>query len=205
MCGRYALHANPDVVALQFHLSSVPAFAPRYNIAPATEVLMVRRDGAALARWQLRGRHHNLRADTVSQKPQWRSLYRSRRCLLPASGFYEWKRVGTHKQPYYVRPARGELFALAGVWDDAGGQRSCAVLTTEPNGVLAPIHDRMPVIVARENYARWLEGEEDLLRPAPDDSIAAYPVGDAVNRAAADFPELIAPGKESGTRDLFGH
>jgi len=83
--------------------------------------------------------------------------------------------------------------------------RSCAVLTTEPNGVLASIHDRMPVIVAPEDYARWLGGDEGLLRPAADDSIAAYPVSDAVNRAAVDSPELIAPERESGTRDLFGH
>ena len=170
MCGRYSLHAHPDVVALQFHLSSVPAFAPRYNIAPAAEVLMVRGDGAALARWQLRGRYHNLRADTVTQKPQWRSLYRGRRCLLPASGFYEWKSVGARRQPYYVRPARGELLALAGLWDGLEGAPSCAVLTTEPNGVLATIHDRMPVIVAPEDYARWLGGDEGLLRPAADDS-----------------------------------
>lgn len=205
MCGRYSLHAHPDVVALQFHLSSVPAFAPRYNIAPAAEVLIVRGGGAALARWQLRGRHHNLRADTVSLKPQWRALYRGRRCLLPASGFYEWKRLGAGRQPYYVRPLRGELLALAGLWDDAGGVQSCTVITTEPNGVLAPIHDRMPVIISREDYARWLGGDEGLLRPAPDDSISAYPVSDAVNRAALDSPELIVPVRESETRDLFGH
>ena len=205
MCGRYALHAHPDVVALQFHLSSVPVFAPRYNIAPAAEVLMVRGDGAALARWQLRGRHHNLRADTGSRKPQWLNLYRSRRCLLPASGFYEWKSAGPRKQPYYVRPARGELFALAGLWDNLAGALSCAVLTTESNGVLARIHDRMPVIVAPEDYARWLGGKEGLLKPAPEGSMTAYPVGDAVNRAALDSPELIAPREELGTRDLFGH
>lgn len=205
MCGRYALHAHPDVVALQFGLSSVPAFAPRYNIAPAAEVLIVRERAAMLARWQLRGRHHNLRSDTVTQKPQWRAAYRTQRCLIPASGFYEWKSVGRGKQPHYVRPASGELFAFAGLWDDAGGAATCAVITTEPNGVVARIHDRMPVIVAPADYARWLVGDEGMLLPAPDDSIVAHPVGDAVNRATLDSRELIVPAKESGTRDLFGH
>lgn len=206
MCGRYALHAHPDVVALQFGLPSVPAFAPRYSIAPAAEVLVVRAGAATLARWQLRGRHHNLRADTVAQKPQWRALYRNRRCLLPASGFYEWRNRGGRKQPYYVRPAEGALFGLAGLCEDAGGTQSCAVITTEPNGVLARIHDRMPVIVAPQDYARWLEGGEGLLRPAPDGSIVAYPVSDAVNRAALDSEDLTRP-SPSGieTPDLFGH
>ena len=210
MCGRYSLHSHPDVIALQFGLSSVPAFAPRYNIAPAASVLIVRTGGAALARWQLGGKYHNLRADTVTQKPSWRARYRNQRCLVPASGFYEWKPLARGKQPYYIRPARDEVFAFAGLWDAAGGAESSAVITTEPNGVVAQIHDRMPVIVAPADYSRWLQGDEDLLRPAPEDSVIAYPVSNAVNSSALDSENLIQPlpsGVEPQgiTRDLFGH
>src|SRR5688572_33070453 len=133
MCGRYALHSNPDVVALQFHLETVPAFAPRYNISPAAEVLAVKPSGALLLRWGWRGKAHNLRAETTRSR---------RRCLVPADGFYEWRRVGAGKQPYYVHPARGALFGLAAVWDED----TCAILTVAANDALREIHHRMPAI-----------------------------------------------------------
>ena len=209
MCGRYSLHAHPDVVALQFGIASVPAFQPRYNIAPAATVLTVRRDGAAPARWQLGGKYHNLRADTVTRKPFWRDAYRERRCLIPASGFYEWKQEPGHKQPYYVRPAQEALFALAGLWEKWHDLETCAIVTTEANDVMRRIHDRMPVIVARANYAKWLAGEEGLLQRAPNEDIIAYPVSPAVNRAAIDSPSLIEPAsltleRQGTTGQLFG-
>ena len=209
MCGRYSLHAHPDVVALQFGIASVPAFEPRYNIAPAATVLAVRRDAAALARWQLGGKYHNLRADTVTRKPFWRDAYRERRCLIPASGFYEWKQEAGYKQPYYARPAQEALFAFAGLWEHWRGLETCAIVTTEANDVMRRIHDRMPVIVARANYAKWLTGEEGLLQPAPNQDIVAYPVSPAVNRAAIDSPSLIEPAssaleRQGTTGKLFG-
>lgn len=180
MCGRYALHSNPEVVALQFHLSAVPAFAPRYNIAPAAQVLAVKRDGAVMLRWGFRGRAHNLRAETTRSR---------RRCLIPANGFYEWRKVGSGKQAYYVRPARDALFGFAGVWDE----ETCAILTVEASRSLLAIHHRMPAIVARQDYARWLAGDGGPLAPAPDDATLACPVSAEINSGTAESPRLIEP------------
>ena len=180
MCGRYALHSNPEVVALQFHLSAVPAFAPRYNIAPAAQVLAVKPGGAVMLRWGFRGRAHNLRAETTRSR---------RRCLIPADGFYEWRKVGSGKQAYYVRPARDALFGFAGIWDE----QTCAILTVGANRALLAIHHRMPAIVARQDYARWLAGDDGLLAPAPEDETLAYPVGAQINSGTAESPRLIEP------------
>ena len=184
MCGRYALHAHPDVVALQFGLDAVPGFQPRYNIAPASNVLVVKDGTASLAHWGLRGKFVNLRAETVSSKFQG-----GPRCLVPASGFYEWKTQGRRKQPYYFFPAHGPLLALAAVWE----RESFSLITTQANETLRGIHDRMPVIIARDAYAAWLAGADDLMRPAPDDALKAHPVAMAVNQAANDSPRLIEP------------
>src|SRR5688572_6332710 len=124
MCGRYALHAHPDVVAVQFGLEAVLDFAPRYNIAPASDILIVKNNRAALARWGLRGRFINLRAETVRSK-----FKESERCLVPASGFYEWKQEGRRKQPYYVFPKHEALFGFAALWE----RRTCTLITTDAN------------------------------------------------------------------------
>jgi putative SOS response-associated peptidase YedK len=187
MCGRYALHANPEVIALQFGLDTVPELAPRYNIAPATEVLIVRDGKASLAHWGLRRKFANLRAETLAQK--FPGPYREGRALVPASGFYEWQSRAGGKQPYYFSPAHGALLALAAVCEND----SFSLITTEPNATLRNIHDRMPVIIAREAYGPWLAGDEGLLRPAPDDALKVHPVGMAVNRAANDSAQLIQP------------
>jgi putative SOS response-associated peptidase YedK len=196
MCGRYALHSHPEVVALQFHLASVPAFTPRYNIAPAAEVLVVRGDGAALLRWGLRGKAHNLRGETAGRS--------ARRCLVPASGFYEWKRIGAGKQPYYVRPSRDALFGFAGVWQEG----TCAILTVDANGALRPIHNRMPAIIAPQDYASWLGGADGLVAPAPDEALRSHPVGSAINSGSAESPRLIEPasavGEPGSSGSLFG-
>jgi putative SOS response-associated peptidase YedK len=184
MCGRYALHAHPEVIALQFNLSALPEFKPSYNIAPAAEALVVREGRAARARWGLRGRFVNLRAETVAAK-----FKTSGRCLVPASGFYEWQSSAGRKQPYYFFPADGPLLALAAVFE----QNTFSLITTEPNATLQGIHDRMPVLIARNDYAAWLAGDDRLLRPAPDDALTTHPVGMAVNTAANDSPRLIEP------------
>jgi putative SOS response-associated peptidase YedK len=187
MCGRYALHANPDVIALQFGLDAVPELAPRYNIAPATEVLIVRDGKASLAHWGLRRKFANLRAETLAQK--FPGPYRDGRALVPASGFYEWQSTAGRKQPYYFFPTDGPLLALAAVSDG----NTFSLITTQPNATLRSIHDRMPVIIARDDYGAWLAGEEGLLQPAPDDALKVHPVGMAVNRAANDSVQLIQP------------
>jgi putative SOS response-associated peptidase YedK len=187
MCGRYALHANPEVIALQFGLDSVPELAPRYNIAPATEVLIVRDGKASRAHWGLRRKFANLRAETLAQK--FPGPYRQGRALVPASGFYEWQSRAGGKQPYYFISKKEELLGLAAIWEND----SFSLITTEPNATLRNIHDRMPVIIARGDYAAWLAGEDGLLRPAPDHALKAHPVGMAVNRAANDSARLIEP------------
>jgi len=214
MCGRYALHASPEVVALQFGLATVPAFTPRYNIAPAAQVLVVREGGAAMVKWGLVPRWardvkgnpptgagmNNARAETAAEKPSFRDALRRRRCLIPASGFYEWKLEHGLKQPYYFRPAAGELFAFAGLWErwegPGGPLETCAVLTTEANAVMAPVHERMPVIVDAVNYRAWLEASAPLpplLAPCPPASISVHRVSRAVNDARRDGPGLVEP------------
>jgi putative SOS response-associated peptidase YedK len=183
MCGRYALHANPDVVALQFALDSVAEFKPSFNIAPAADTLVVRRTGE-LARWGLRGKFVNLRAETVRSK-----FGKSGRCLVPASGFYEWQARGGRKQPFYFFPRHDALLALAGVWE----RGTFSLITTEPDEVVGKVHDRMPLLVARDDYAAWLAGEEDLLEQPVKVALASHPVGLGVNTAANDSPRLIEP------------
>ena len=184
MCGRYALHANPDVVALQFALDSVPEFKRSYNIAPAAEILVVRNGSASRARWGLRGRFVNLRAETVAAK-----FRNSPRCLVPVSGFYEWKREAGRKQPYYFFPENEALFGFAALWE----RDTCSLITTEPNAVIGKVHDRMPLIVPREGYAAWLAGDEKILERPPEIAMLAHPVSMAVNQAANDSSKLIEP------------
>jgi putative SOS response-associated peptidase YedK len=203
MCGRYSLHSNPEVVALMFGLSEVPAYQPRYNIAPAAQVLIIRRNEAALVRWGLVPRWardpaagakmNNARAETVAEKPSFREAYRKRRCLIPANGFYEWKLEGGRKQPYYIYPSGGELFAFAGLWEQWNDLQTCCIITTEANGKMAAVHERMPVIVSPAEYADWLSGKEVPLRPCPETAIGIRRVSRAVNNARNDLPELLAP------------
>lgn len=218
MCGRYALHSRPEVIALAFGLSEIPAsIVPRFNIAPTADVLIVRAGPNAarvpararwglLPRWakdpKLAAKLNNARGETVAEKPSFRDAYRKRRCLVPANGFYEWKRSESRKQPYYVYPAQGELFAFAGLWEGwegtGGPLETCTIVTTEANAPMQAIHDRMPVIVAPRDYARWLDCSvpadlTDLLVPCPAEAIRVHAVSTAVNRASNDAPELIEP------------
>lgn len=203
MCGRYALHASPQVVALQFGLEQVPAFAPCYNIAPGAAALIVKPAGACLAHWGFKGTMHNARAETLAVKLSFRAAYHRRRCLVPASGFYEWKRAGTISQPYYVQPSGRPLFAFAGLWETWDDRQAFTLVTTEANATLRAVHDRMPLIIAPEHYAGWLHGEEGLLRPAPPGAIRCHPVSPAVNRAGLDSPALITPLGSEIQRGIF--
>ncbi len=214
MCGRYALHANPQVIALQFGLAVPPDTAPRYNIAPTTEVLVVRaaegvRDSARVRwglvpRWakdpSIGARLNNARGETVAEKPAFRDAYRRRRCLVPASGFYEWKAEAGRKQPYYIYPVSGELFAFAGLWERWNGPQApletCVIVTTDANEKMRSVHDRMPVIVAPDDYGQWLDCRPEtdaaaLLRPCDPKEIAVRRVSRAVNNARNESEKLI--------------
>jgi putative SOS response-associated peptidase YedK len=203
MCGRYALHSNPEVVALLFGLSEVPAYQPRYNIAPTAQVLVVRDGGAAMVKWGLvprwakdpsmGARMNNARAETVAEKPSFRDAYRERRCLIPANGFYEWKLEDGKKQPYYITPSGGALFAFAGLWEQWNDLQTCAVITTGANDKMAEVHERMPVIVSPGEYSSWLATGDIALRACPDSAIDIRRVSRAVNNARNDVPGLIEP------------
>ena len=219
MCGRYALHANPQVIALQFGLSAIPEFTPRYNIAPTTEVLIVREPArsreAMRTRWGLvprwakdpaiGARLNNARAETVAEKPAFRDAYRRRRCLVPANGFYEWKAEGGRKQPYYIHPASGELFAFAGLWEKWSGPEgpleTCVIVTTDANEKMRAIHDRMPVLIGPGDYALWLDGQAGsdpaaLLRPCDPANIEIRRVSRAVNNARNDSQSIVEAAEE---------
>ncbi len=147
----------------------------------------------------------NARSETVTEKPSFREAFRRRRCLIPSSGFYEWKREGTRKQPFYFQMCDERPFAFAGLWEHWEGEgseaiESCTILTTEANEVLAPVHDRMPVIVAPGDYELWLDQKMNkaerltpLLRPYPASEMMAHPVGLSVNNPRYDGEDLLAP------------
>jgi putative SOS response-associated peptidase YedK len=230
MCGRFVLTSPLDAVQELFGITERPNLAPRYNVAPSQEVPVVRRtrDGQgrelALLRWGLIPywakdpsvgyKMINARVESVATKPAFREPFRRRRCLIPADGFYEWQKDGKRRQPWLVRLKGGGLFAFAGLWDywrDPAGQpvHSCTIVTGPANALLTPLHDRMPVILAPDDFARWLEAEPDeaarLLRPCPDEWLETFPVSARVNSPANDDGDLVLP-LEAGrpeARDLF--
>ncbi|NJN82876.1 MAG: SOS response-associated peptidase [Caldilineaceae bacterium] len=225
MCGRFTLHANPNVLATLFGLSEEPTVVSRYNIAPTQPVAVVRlrpQDHErewALVRWGLvpswskepsiGSRMINARSETVSEKPSFRAAFKRRRCLIPSDGFFEWQRIDKAKQPYFIHLADGGPFAFAGLWEqwagaDGSEMETCTILTCEPNELVASLHNRMPVIVAPEDYEEWLgPGPEQnskelsllrhLLRPYPADKMAAYPVSTYVNSPAHEGAECVQP------------
>lgn len=215
MCGRFALKTPRARLSERFGLDECPELAPRYNIPPGTDIAAIRlspegRRVLHLLRWGLvphwakdpamGAKLNNARAEGVAEKPAFRDAFRRRRCLIPADGFYEWQARGKVKQPYFI--SQGETFAMAGLWEswrqpDGGILRTCCVLTTGPNGVMAPIHDRMPVIVPPQDWSRWLAAPVDevgdLLQPCPDADMVAWPVDRRVNRTLEDDPGLMDP------------
>ena len=217
MCGRYSLIADLAELAGRFEFDGDwEAFERKYNIAPTQEVLTVvgdekRRGG--FMRWGLipswakdksiGSRMINARAETVAEKPSFRSALRRRRCLVLADGFYEWQRVGKNKRPMRIVMRSGEPFAFAGLWEtwrDPKGTviPSCTIITTTPNGLLKPIHNRMPVILPRDIEEFWLDDSVDdpaaltsVLTPYPDDAMEAYEVSSLVNSVASGGAEVI--------------
>lgn len=222
MCGRFVQSSRPGVYARQFGIpgsTGSSAIGPRYNIAPTQPVLVVRHDPSqgnylGMVRWGLvpfwakewtgRSVLFNARAEGIEGKPSFQGPLRYRRCLVPCDGFYEWKPKGRTRQPYFFHPVKSEPFALAGVWDHwqgPGGEalESCAIIVTEANEVVGAVHDRMPVILPRDQWALWLDPAVQrpdevlpLLRPCPSGIVVARPVSTRVNRATEDDVGLIA-------------
>ena len=233
MCGRYTLSTTGEIIGDLFDLRETPALASRYNIAPSQEVAAVRFDGESgertleMLRWGLvpawskeppggDARMINARSETLTQKPAFRGSFRRRRCLLAADGFYEWRQVARRKQPYLIRMRDGAPFAFAGLWDrweapEGTVVESCTILTTVPNDLVAQIHDRMPVILPRQEFGLWLDPEVrdpdrllPLLRAYPAEEMITFPVSRRVSNPANDDPSCIEPHEEpSGQGDLF--
>ena len=222
MCGRYSLSTPDDVLREFFELDEDEDLAPRsleprFNIAPTQEaaVIRARRDSGArvlsFLRWGLvpywaedlsiGSRMINARSETAAEKRAFERCFRRRRCLVPADGFYEWKKTSAGKQPYWFHSPVGAPFAFAGLWDswrqtDGEPLQSFTILTTEPNEVTAEIHDRMPVILDEGSYSKWLDPSiedpadlQPLLVPYPADRINRYTVSTLVNSPANDSPE----------------
>ena len=218
MCGRFARHSSTDTFSQLFDAQILDDLPPSFNVAPSQHVLTARnntsggRELVALV-WGLipawskgpdnRYSMINARAETVANKPAYRAAFKQRRCLFAVDGFYEWQRTDTGKQPFYIGLADHLPFAMAGLWERWQNQNgdvieSCAVITTEANALVADIHDRMPVILAPDDYAQWLQGADAkaltaLLRPFPAQRMQAYPVSTRVNNPRNNDPECAKP------------
>jgi putative SOS response-associated peptidase YedK len=221
MCGRFALTLDPADLQDAFPEFTFPGgLIPRYNIAPSQPILALPNDGTHTAgffvwglipSWakdpSIGGRLINARAETLAEKPAFRAAYKYHRCLIFADGFYEWQaRPGAKtKLPHFIRLKSGMPFAFAGLWEcwgsaDGSEVRTAAIITTEPNALVAPIHNRMPVILSRVDYAQWLDPApqspqrlQSLLVPFPTGEMEARPVSALVNSPANDRPEITLP------------
>jgi putative SOS response-associated peptidase YedK len=225
MCGRFALTISPTVLAKLFKLATEPNLKPRYNIAPTQDVAAVRLspDGSErvldtlrwglIPRWAkdpaIGSRMINARCETVAEKPSFKDAFQKRRCLIPADGFYEWrkpadKKPSGKKQPMFIRRPDDSPLLLAGLWElwrGPGADRieSCTILTTAANALVKPIHDRMPVVIDPKHIDLWLGATQDLelltplFQPFPPAQLTAYPVSPFVNSPKNDDPRCLEP------------
>jgi putative SOS response-associated peptidase YedK len=219
MCGRYLITSSPEAIRALFRYREEPDFPPRYNIAPTQPVPIVRLDNGerslGLVRWGfipawVKDPHTfslliNARGESIGEKPAFRNAMRRRRCLFPADGFHEWKSETGRRRPFCVRPRDGRPVGFAGLWETWMGPNgeeldTACIVTTAANRLLAPIHDRMPVVIVPEAFDLWLdcakidaETAAALIAPAPENLFEAYEISTAVNRTANDSPAVIAP------------
>jgi putative SOS response-associated peptidase YedK len=222
VCGRFLQLSSRDELARLFGFETaddVPDLFPRYNVAPTQPVAAVRQDDGrralVLLRWglippwakdqKIAYSCINARAETVAEKPAFRAAFKARRCLIPASGWYEWQATGgKHKQPFHFRRTDGKPFAFAGLWErwhggDGEPVETCAILTTTANEVARPVHERMPVILAPGDFAAWLDPRtpaaqlHDLLRPYTAEEMAAAPVGSYASNPRNEGSQCLAP------------
>lgn len=223
MCGRYKLTVPFREIVRLYNLTNSVNLRPRYNIAPTQDVLAIIYDGATkqrpgeMFRWGLVpfwakdikiGYHLiNAKAETITERPAYREAFKTRRCIIPADAFYEWQETGKSlKQPYAIVMKDRSVFGFAGLWekwtDEASGEviRSCTIITTEPNALCAPIHNRMPVILDPANYAKWL-GEQPasndalqaMLKPFPAERMACFKIGTRIGNVKYDEASLAEP------------
>ncbi|MDD5410207.1 MAG: SOS response-associated peptidase [Methylobacter sp.] len=219
MCGRFALYSDPFALARRFEAEALPELRPRYNIAPTQNIPIVREEEGkrrfALARWGLIPHWAkdmkigystiNARAETVASKPAFRNAFRHRRCLIPADAFYEWQAIpgSKVKQPWFIALRDREPMAFAGLWErwhspEGDELESCSIIVTDANELMRPIHERMPVILAPEDWSAWLEPDamnaqalQNLLKPYSAEDMAAWPVSTKVNSLRNDSAECL--------------
>lgn len=218
MCGRFAFYGNGFYGYESLHLPDPPPFES-FNIAPTQNILAIRFSPAtgqaewATLHWGLvpfwskttKTKYPliNAQAEGIENTPSFRSPIRHRRCIIPASGFYEWRHNGSDKQPYFIRPIAGDYFGLAGIWDHWQGKdgeviESCSIITTEVNMLMREIHDRMPAILREQDVKAWLDPRSgvsdvlEMLAPYPDDLMEVYPVSSKVNSSRNNSPECVA-------------
>ena len=228
MCGRFALFHPPSDWAQSFLPKLEPEsflfeWPPRYNIAPTQDVACVYQDGESGLRlvepyrwgllpfwakeFSIGARMINARSETVHEKPSFRNAFKRRRCLIPASGYFEWAKTADGKQPHFLHPADRPVLAMAGLWEenskvtqDGSSIRTCTVITTTANSVTGRVHDRMPVVLDADDFDVWLDPDHDdvdslrsPLRPAADDAITSHPVDRAVGNVRNQGPKLVQP------------
>ena len=224
MCGRFTLAIQGSMISDWFDIhGDVLELTPRYNIAPTQQILVVRSDGEqnnlTMMRWglvpfwtkEINSKYTmiNAREDKILETRSYAGPFKSKRCLIPATGFYEWQKgEGKTKQPTLIRIKTGEPFAFAGIWEqwqdksnpDARPVLSCSIITTRPNKLMEPIHDRMPVILQQDLYSDWMNPAtqdvgylKELLLPFDPSLMEAFPVSRAVNSVRNDWPELMEP------------
>jgi len=215
MCGRLTFNITSEALAKMFSLNDVPQIEARYNIAPSQTIAAVRhvedRNKLDFLKWGFIPKfskdntrtHTNVRSETVHEKPVFAHAIKYKRCIIPASGFYEWLQKDNHKQPYYIRLSNSAGFGLAGLWEqwsteDGTEYETCCILTTDANEVVKPIHDRMPVILRPDDYNLWLNknmhAPHELLRlfqPYPAELMIAHPVSNLVNNTRFDGASCI--------------
>ena len=221
MCGRFTLRTPLHVLMRHFNLSAQTEWQLplRYNIAPTQDIAVTIETDMGreleMMRWGLIPSwakdpksiplYFNAKSETAAEKPSFRSAMRKRRCLIPADGFYEWKKEGKQKLPFYIRRPDEQPFAFAGLWEQWQDTRSCTILTTAPNELMRPLHDRMPVILSPNDYDVWLNTEakepaklDYLYEPSPDSELIATPVSTVVNNAKHEGSDCIeAPGNDT--------
>jgi putative SOS response-associated peptidase YedK len=223
MCGRFYLDVQQDALMSYFDLATILQLTPRYNIAPSQNIAavitsnhgrkMVKLRWGLIPFWakdeKIGYSTINARAETVESKPAFRTAFKQRRCLIPASGFFEWKAKKEGKQPYYIHPKHNTLFAFAGLyehWRNSKGEQvdTCTILVTDANAIVKQVHDRMPVILSPEHFNSWLDpdninrsGLKALLKPWPEDETDLYAVSKKISNPKNDDPECISPISEN--------
>ena len=219
MCGRFTLFVSSELLSAHFRLDSSENIIPQYNIFPSQTIPCIIQDVTGkrvikFFRWglipgwakdpKIGNRLINARSETVETKPAFRSAFKYRRCLIPSSGFFEWKRIEKRKHPYFIGISNGEPFAFAGIWEhwtdpDGKAVETCAILTTTCNDLVGDIHNRMPVILKSGDYDLWLNPEapvdalKNLMKPFPAELMETHEVTNLVNNPRCNTPECIIP------------